>query len=252
MDAERARLRDAFVRERGYWSTALDDLLELDPGFFECVLRVTGHPWRHGVLDRKTKELILLAVDAAATHRNGPGAREHVERALAHGATPDEIMEVLELTSTVGIHTCTTAVPILLEELAAVDRALDFEHPLTARQQQLKAEFIDKRAYWNDFWDGILRLDPEFFAAYSALSAHPWEHGSLQPKVRELVYAAFDAAATHLYEPGLRQHIRNAMGYGATPEELMEVFELASGIGVEACILALPALRAAATTGHER
>ena len=31
--------------------------------------------------------------------------------------------------------------------------------------------------------------------------------------------------------------------YGASAEELMEVFELASGIGVESSALALPALR---------
>jgi alkylhydroperoxidase/carboxymuconolactone decarboxylase family protein YurZ len=45
-----------------------------------------------------------------------------------------------------------------------------------------------------------------------------------------------------MFAPGLRQHIANALGYGATAEELMEVFELASGIGVESFALALPAL----------
>ena len=45
-----------------------------------------------------------------------------------------------------------------------------------------------------------------------------------------------------MFEPGLRQHIRNAIGYGATAAEIMEVIELASGIGVEAFALALPAL----------
>jgi hypothetical protein len=38
-----------------------------------------------------------------------------------------------------------------------------------------------------------------------------------------------------------RQHVANAIGYGATAAELMEVFELASGIGVESFALALPA-----------
>ena len=52
--------------------------------------------------------------------------------------------------------------------------------------------------------------------------------------MRELIYTAFDASATHMFEPGLRQHIRNALALGATREELMEVLELASGIGVQA------------------
>jgi alkylhydroperoxidase/carboxymuconolactone decarboxylase family protein YurZ len=45
-----------------------------------------------------------------------------------------------------------------------------------------------------------------------------------------------------MFTVGLRQHIANAIRYGATAQELMEVFELASGIGVESFALALPAL----------
>ncbi len=45
-----------------------------------------------------------------------------------------------------------------------------------------------------------------------------------------------------MFAPGLRQHVANAIRYGATAAELMEVFELASGIGVESFALALPAL----------
>ena len=45
------------------------------------------------------------------------------------------------------------------------------------------------------------------------------------PKVKELVYCAFDVASTHLWLPGLKLHIRNALGYGATPTEVMEVIE---------------------------
>ena len=241
-DDRRAALRKAYVRDRGRWSPALDDLLARDPDYLEHVVRFTGHPWRNGTLEPKVRELVLLAVDAAATHRHGDGAREHVEAALAHGATPEEIVEVLQLTSTMGIHACNCGVPILLEELAAAGQPVDLDAPLTACQEEIKAEFTAKRGYWNAFWDGLLHLDPEFFAAYTAMSTHPWEHGPLEPKVKELIYTAFDVSATHMFEPGLRQHIRNAIGYGATAGELMEVIELASGIGVEAFALALPAL----------
>jgi alkylhydroperoxidase/carboxymuconolactone decarboxylase family protein YurZ len=61
-------------------------------------------------------------------------------------------------------------------------------------------------------------------------------------KVKELIYTAFDASATHMYVPGLRQHIENALAYGATPAEVMEVFELASTIGIHACVVGLPIL----------
>jgi alkylhydroperoxidase/carboxymuconolactone decarboxylase family protein YurZ len=240
VEARREGLRAAFVEDRGYWSEELDELLALDPSFFEQVLRFTNHPWRRGVLEPKVKELILLAIDAAATHRNGPGAVRRVRRALALGASQQEVLEVLELTSTVAIHSCNCGVPVLLEELAAAGQPVDVEAPLTEFQEEVKADFTRKRGYWNSFWDGVLRLDAEFFAAYTAFSSHPWEHGTLPPKLRELVYTAFDASATHMYEPGLRQHIRNAIAHGATGPEVMEVLELAAGIGVDALTLALP------------
>ena len=222
-----------------------DGLAEVDPGFVELAERFAEHPWRHGVLEPKVRAFVMLAVDAAATHRNVAGVREDIELALRHGATAQEIVEVLELTSTLGIHACNCGVPILLEELAAAGQPVDLDAPLTPRQEEIKAQFTEKRGYWNDFWNGLLHLDPEFFAAYTAFSANAWERGTLEPKVRELVYTAFDASATHMFEPGLRQHIRNAIGYGATKEEIMEVFELASSAGLGAFALGAPALREA-------
>ncbi len=113
---------------------------------------------------------------------------------------------------------------------------------LTERQGQLKQDFIDARGYWNPFWDGLLTLDPDFFEAYLNFSAVPWRKGVLEPKVKELIYTAIDAATTHLYEPGLRAHIRNALRYGATKEEIMEVLELVSVLGIHSCILGVPVL----------
>ncbi len=106
----------------------------------------------------------------------------------------------------------------------------------------LKAEFLAKRGYWSDFWDGLLALDPAFFKAYLNFSSVPWETGVLEPKVKELIYIAIDAATTHLYEPGLRQHIRNAIGYGATKEEIMEVLQLVSVLGIHSCTMGVPVL----------
>ena len=66
----------------------------------------------------------------------------------------------------------------------------------------------------------------------------------LEPKVKELIYTAFDCSATHMFEPGLRVHIRNALALRRHAAEIMEVFELASGIGAKAFALGAPALRA--------
>ena len=109
-------------------------------------------------------------------------------------------------------------------------------------RKQLRDTFIDRRGYWNTFWDGLLEVDPEFFSAYLNFSDVPWRNGSLEPKLKELVYIAINASTTHLYQPGLRQHIVNALGHGATRAEIMEVYELTSGLGIHACTLGVPVL----------
>jgi alkylhydroperoxidase/carboxymuconolactone decarboxylase family protein YurZ len=135
-----------------------------------------------------------------------------------------------------GIHTCTLGVPVLIDELGGQTPELTPE--LEAR----KAEFVERRGYWNPFWEGLLALDSDFFTAYLELSSVPWRSGTLSPKEKELVYIAIDAATTHLYEPGLRQHIRNAVRHGATREEIMEVYELTSVLGIHTCTLGVPVL----------
>ena len=173
-------------------------------------------PWRKNHLDDKTKELMYIAVDAAATHLYVPGIRQHIRAALKAGATRDEIMEVLELTSTLGIHAMNIGVPVLVEVL--VEKGMRTgPAELTDYQETLKAEFTKTRGYWHAFWDEMLELDPELFAAYTEFSSVPWRSGPLSPKVKEFVYIAFDTAATHLYVKGLKLHIENAIGYGATP-----------------------------------
>jgi len=240
LSERKKQLRDDFIESRGYWNELWSSLLDLDEDFFEAYTKFSSVPWKSGPLDPKTKELVYIAVDAAATHMYEPGIRQHVKQALAHGATAAEIMEVLELTATLGIHACTVGVPILVEELEAAGQPLSRE--LSERQQEVKADFERKRGYWNPFWDELLLLDAEFFAAYTEFSGVPWVSGVLEPKVKELIYTAFDVSATHLYTPGLRQHIRNAIGYGATREEVLEVIELASVIGIHSCGVGVPIL----------
>ena len=83
---------------------------------------------------------------------------------------------------------------------------------------------------------------PPISSFFGTFSSVPWKSGTLSPKVKELVYIAFDTAATHLYVPGLKLHIENAIGYGATAQEILEVMEIASVIGIHAATTAVPIL----------
>jgi len=131
---------------------------------------------------------------------------------------------------------------ILAGRVIVVSHEATYESGLSGRQRQLKEEFTQARGYWNSLWDGVLRLDPDFFEAYLNFSAVPWKNGTLEPKIKEFIYIAIDASTTHLYEPGLRLHIQNALRYGATKEEIMEVYELASVLGIHTCTLGVPVL----------
>ncbi|TAL82125.1 MAG: carboxymuconolactone decarboxylase family protein [Candidimonas sp.] len=105
-------------RATGDWNPVWDILIELDPEFLERFLAFRAVPQRKGPLEQKYKELIFIAINAATTHLHGPGVRRHIQNALRAGATKEEILEVIELTTIMGIHSMTLAAPILQEEVA--------------------------------------------------------------------------------------------------------------------------------------
>ena len=235
-------IKAAFVEVHGAWDEGWQSILELDPEFLHAYLGFEAVPARQQHLDAKTRAFIGLTVDAATTHLHGPGIRHHIAAALAAGATRGEVMEVLECTATLGIHAMNVGVPVLVEVLT--ERGLRTEPaPLDAEQERIKAAFTRDRGYWNPTWDEMLELTPQLFEAYTAFSSHPWLHGSLSPKLREFIYIAFDTSATHLYRVGLKLHIENALGYGATPQEILEVMEIASVIGIHTVTTGAPILR---------
>jgi hypothetical protein len=53
---------------------------------------------------------------------------------------------------------------------------------------------------------------------------------------------AFDASFTHMYEPGTRRHIQNALKAGASIEEISEVLKICVAQGVQAINLGVPIL----------
>lgn len=117
------------------------------------------------------------------------------------------------------------------------------EGELTEKQKKIKEKFIEERGYWSEeLWGNVLKLDADFLEAYLNFSAVPWKKGALSPKIKELIYIAIDVATTHLYAPGARQHIQNALKYGATKEEIMEVYELVSVLGIHTCTMGVPIL----------
>lgn len=106
---------------KGDWNPIWSQLQEMDPEFLEAYLAFRSVPHREGPLPAKFKELILVAINAATTHLYGPGVRRHIQNALKAGATKEEILETIQLTTVMGIHSCNLAIPILMEEVSNIE-----------------------------------------------------------------------------------------------------------------------------------
>lgn len=240
-DERRAEVKREFQVTHGEWDERLQAVLELDADFLAAYSKLAGVPARTRALPEKVQHFIRLAVAANSTHLYLPPVRGHIRRALDAGATPAELMEVLECCATLGIHAMNIGVPILVDVLEKAGVRTGAAE-LDDYQERLKSEFTEKRGYWHEFWNEILELAPEFFDAYTEFSSVPWVSGTLEPKVKEFIYIAFDTSATHLYTSGLRLHIENAVGYGATAAELIEVMEIAATLGMHGALEAAPIL----------
>ncbi len=70
----------------GNWNPDWEPFAKLDPAWTEKVIALAIAPAASGVLDKKTIELIGIALDASCTHLYAPGVRRHIQRALKAGA----------------------------------------------------------------------------------------------------------------------------------------------------------------------
>ncbi|MCB2039972.1 MAG: carboxymuconolactone decarboxylase family protein [Rhodoferax sp.] len=240
VDERRAAIKQAFIEKRGYWAPWHEDLLALNPDFLQAYLGMTSLAWTDGVLEPKVKEFIYIAIDAATTHLYERGLRLHIATALQYGATREEIMEVLQLTSQLGWHTCTVGVPILAEELRKTGQDTWSGQPLAATVAQLKTAFEKDLGFWDDCCELLARMHPSFLEAYYRFTVGAWTSGVLEPRVKEFVALAVSASTTHLHEVAIRMHIRRALALGASAQEIMEVLQLTSVLGIHTCSIGVP------------
>lgn len=192
---EPSELREKFVAKLGdaAWDESWESVAKLSPELYEACTELIAVPRRKKHLSPKVQEFIALTVDSAATHLYVPGIKRHIDAALHEGATPAELIEVMELTATLGIHACSIGVPALwevMDEMGIEKRKAG--NVSDEERESLRASFIKNRGYINPNWEKLLSLSPEFFAAYLHLSSVPWMKdvdgkgkvdGVLEPKV---------------------------------------------------------------------
>jgi alkylhydroperoxidase/carboxymuconolactone decarboxylase family protein YurZ len=224
--------------EMGPWDPVLTKLEEWDPAWAAACKAMSTNPWRTGVLSAEFVELVSLAVNVACTNLNAEGTRRHIRGALDAGATRHEILFIFKMASVMSIHSCSLGAPLLLEEAKAAGVTVEPAPPVpTPAVEKIKAI-----GQWNVAWEPFLAIDPGWTDAFMAAGAGIYGSGVLTPKEIELLSIAFDASFTHMYAPGTRRHIRNALKAGASIREIFEVLKICVAQGVQACNLGVPIL----------
>ncbi len=236
-------VKDRIVQERGYWHPFHEALLWLDVDFLEAYLGANGASVRANVLPPKVREFIYVAVDGSVNHLYEKGLERHINDALDAGATPGELMEVIQITCSLVRHTNEMGMAVLMDELKAADPArAGRAEKLDDNQAARKRAFTERTGYWPDGGDALLNVSPEFAPGFLNFLSRPYERGDLEPKVREFIFIALNAAPTTLYAPAVRQHIKRALELGATKEEIADVLQCASAIGIHSATYAMPHL----------
>lgn len=241
LDARREKLKSDYIAARGYWVAFNDVLLEHSPDFLEAYMDFAALPARVGPLSERLVELIYVAIDASTTHMFQPGLAVHIRKALEVGASRTELIEVLGVATAQGLASVNQGVSVLVEELALAGvPARELAIPDTPAQQALRETYRARFGDWPDFCEPILKLAPDFFGVLLDLLAAPMTSGALSEKDRAFVECALAAAPTSLDMAALRIHIRRAIRLGATQAELLEVLQLATHLGVHACVIGVP------------
>jgi alkylhydroperoxidase/carboxymuconolactone decarboxylase family protein YurZ len=248
---DRDAIKARFIAERGYWRPWTDTLLDKNPRFLERYAAYAGHPARVGPLSAKQVELIYVALDASSTHLFAPGLKTHLEKALAMGATPGEILDVLHLVAAQGLDSVYQAVGILAEERDRVAgkrgagggrddapgvAAQPLGSELLARIKQLNLSAAPHALSL------MQELDPGYLPVLLDFLEQGRPDEALADADRLLIEVALFACFTGHDPQALRQRIRAALEAGSPAAALLQAIQLGAHLSVHGAALGADAV----------
>ncbi len=235
-------IRSEFTRRRAYWADDWQLILQLDAEFMAAYTDVSAFAIEHGGLDLRMRELIYVACGSQVTHQHPIGILTHGRNALRAGATPLELLAVMELVSTMGYATVQLAVgeleraqPGTVDELAAAS-------PSRTDAAAIERRFDEVFGAWDPALRDIVRAAPEFTSALVEMAAVPRLSGVLTPREIALISVAVDAFPTNLDVRALRRDVAAAKRVGVTAAELLDVCVQVCGVGIHAVTVGVPIL----------
>ena len=224
----------------------LDAMKALAPEHYARMMAFYSTMHQPGHLSEKLRHLLWIAVDAVPTHIYTPGIELHARLAIDHGASVEELVEALEIASTISERSFTHALPVVIEAARAAGAAVpDTARPLTAAEEGVRSAFAAREGAWPSSLDLALRLLPECLGAQLHMNHGAPVPGALDAKSRALIFLAIHACPATLDLEAVRFHARCCLDLGATTEALIEAVHCASGIGVHAFSMGMPAVQRA-------
>uniref|UniRef100_UPI00403A0AE3 carboxymuconolactone decarboxylase family protein n=1 Tax=Variovorax sp. BK018 TaxID=3450241 RepID=UPI00403A0AE3 len=239
IDNERARIKDFFIAERGYWRPWTETMLDACPGFVEQYARYAGHPARTGPLTPRMVELIYVALDSSSSHLFESGLQTHMKRALEVGATQADIVDVLHLVAVQGLASVGQATAILAE-LAGPQDSRGSQAVSTALQAR-----IDRLGHAHALrLNELARLDAGYVEVLLDFIEKGRPGAGLADAERSLVQLALHACFTAFNPDGVRQIVATGLGQGLAPAELLQGIQLGAHLAVHGSALGAKVLQA--------
>jgi alkylhydroperoxidase/carboxymuconolactone decarboxylase family protein YurZ len=162
---------------------------------------------------------------------------EALENALATGATPMQIQEILSLVAGLGVHSLMMTSVRLVE--AAKRAGTDVEVQFDDQRQALWDKYVGDDHYWDrfdrfspGFLKAMLHLSPAQFEAFFAFCAVPWRGKTVSTATKELVAIACDASPSHRFLPGFLHHLEMAVAMGIGRRAIIETLDIAAAAPV--------------------
>ena len=235
LGTERARIKDFFIAERGYWRPWAETMLEVSPGFLEQYARYAGYPARTGPLTQRMVELIYVALDTSSSHLFASGLETHMRKALEAGATQADIFDVLHLVAVQGAASACQAADILAE-VAGTDGLQDLDAHLKARIDELGPEHALTM-------HAVARMDSGYAAVLLDFIEHGRPVGGLEPGERSLVQLALHACFTAFNPDATRQIVVTGLAQGLSRAAMLQAIQLGAHLAVHGTALGVNTFR---------
>lgn len=113
-----ADLRARTIERCGHWADWMETVGSVSPAALDAMAGLAPETDNEEGLDARARELLYFAAYSCPAVMDVEGMRTHARLALAAGATPQELIQVLRLADCIGVHSIAEGVLSSSEHLA--------------------------------------------------------------------------------------------------------------------------------------